>query len=321
MAGKVAHTMSLTLSKGQPESPQPSEIKHSRKPATSSLPRQRFGLDKLFLILVILYLVIPLMATLAFGLSNSKGGIGFSSYSGIFSDPDFGQTLLLSLELALASTVLTVILITPTVYWVQLRLPKARALMDFLALVPFAVPAIVMAFGLIEVYGTSNSLINILSLGLVPLLSNAPFNVVNTPQLLVCAYVIVSLPFVYRPIDNALRAINTRVLSEAAYSLGSGWWRTFLTVILPNILPGVISAALLTFSTVMGEFTLASLFGIYTFPIYLDVTGQNDAHKAASLAILSFILTLVCVLGIIFLVQRRPGGLQKSGQIDVVAAK
>jgi ABC-type spermidine/putrescine transport system permease subunit II len=79
------------------------------------------------------------------------------------------------------------------------------------------------------------------------------------------------------------------VLTEAAYSLGSGWWRTFLTIILPNIWPGIISAALLTFSVVMGEFTIAQLFSIYTFPIFLNGVGQNDPHRAASLSILSFI--------------------------------
>lgn len=279
--------------------------------------RWRLGLDKFFLLIVILYLVIPLVSTLVFGLVGGNG-VSFTTFQQIFSDKDFSQTLVLSLELALASTILAVVLITPTVYWVQLRLPGARALLDFLALIPFAVPAIVMAFGLIEVYGGSNMLVNVLSLGLVPLLSHPPFNVVNTPPLLVCAYVIVSLPFVYRPIDNSLRSINTRVLTEAAYSLGCGWWRTFLTVIIPNIWPGIISAALLTFSTVMGEFTLSSLFSIYTFPIYLDQTGQEDPHKAASLSILSFILTLLCVLGIILLVRRRPG---QQGEIEIAAAK
>ena len=229
--------------------------------------RRSFGLDKLFLILVILYLIVPLGATLVFGLSGANG-IGFSTYQQILSDPNFSATLLLSLGLAFASTILAVVLVTPTAYWVQLRLPRARPVMDFLSLVPFAVPAIVLSLGLVQVYGSSNTLVNVLSLGLVPLLSNPPFNIVNTPPLLACSYVIIALPFVYRPIDNSLRAINTAVLTEAAYSLGSGWWRTFLTVILPNIWPGVISAALLTFSTVMGEFTLASLFGIFTFPIY-----------------------------------------------------
>ena len=282
--------------------------------------RWSIGLDKVFLVLVVLYLIVPLAATLVFGLSNGRS-VNVGSYLQIFGDPDFSRTLLLSLELALSATILSVALVTPTAYWVQLRLPQARPLMDFLSLVPFAVPAIVMALGLVEVYGTPNTLVTALSFGLVPLLSNSPFNVVNTPQLLVCSYVIISLPFVYRPIDNSLRAINTKVLTEAAYSLGSGWWRTFFTIVLPNILPGVISAALLTFSTAMGEFTLASLFGIFTFPIYLNATGQNDPHKAASLAILSFILTLLCVLAIIFFVQRRPGGLRKEGQIDVAAAK
>src|SRR5207249_3420472 len=111
----------------------------------------RFGLDTLFLILVMFYLLVPLGATLSFGLSDGRR-INFGSYQQIFTDHDFSQTLTLSLELALASTLLAVILVTPTVYWVQLRLPQARPLLDFLSLVPFAVPAVVMSLGLLEVY-------------------------------------------------------------------------------------------------------------------------------------------------------------------------
>ena len=277
-----------------------------------------FGLDKIMLILVALYFLIPLLTTFIFGITDGSQ-LSLHGFSGIFNDADFGSTLLLSLELAVASTLLTVLVVTPTAYWVQLRLPRARVVMDILALVPFAVPAIVMAFGLIEVYSNDNPLIDVLSLGIVPLLRDT-LNIVNTPPLLICAYVIIALPFVYRPIDNNLRAINTRVLSEASSSLGAGWWRTFLTVILPNIWPGVTSAALLTFSTAMGEFTLASLFGLYTFPIYLNVTTQNDAHKAAALTILSFLITLLCVLGIALLgrVRRTGDGTQR---VSMIAAK
>ena len=276
-------------------------------------------LDKVFLVLIILYLLIPLAATLVFGLSGNNG-FDLKSYQQILGDHDFSSTLLLSLALGLSSTILSILLVTPTAYWVQMRLPGARPLMDVLSLVPFAVPAVLLSLGLVEVYGSSNPIINVVSLGLVPLLSNDPFNIVNTPQLLVCAYVIISLPFVYRPIDNSLRAINTRVLTEAAYSLGSGWWRTFFTIILPNIAPGVISAALLTFSTAMGEFTLASLFGLYTFPIYLDETGQSNPHKAASLSILSFVLTFICVLAIILIVRRVTVG-PKRGAVEVATIK
>ncbi len=278
-------------------------------PAREGRPRGRrsFNTSKIMLILVMLYLLVPLGAALWFGLQDP------TTFPRIFSDPDFSQTFLTSLELAAASTILAVVLVTPTAYWVQLRIPQARPLMDVLTLIPFAMPAIILAVGLVQEFnGTASPLINVLSLGLVPALDN--LNVVNTPPLLVCAYVIISLPFVYRPIDNNLRAINTFVLTEAAYSLGSGWWRTFLTVILPNIMPGVISAALLTFSVVMGEFTIAQLFSIYTFPIFLNNVGQNDPHRAALLSILSFIITLVCVLGIILFARRR-GGSESTAEI------
>jgi putative spermidine/putrescine transport system permease protein len=288
-------------------------------PLRKSKPRRRrsSGVNKIALLFVLFYLIVPLGATLWFGLDTGNG-FDLSSYQRIFSDPDFSQTFIASLKLAAATTILAVVLLTPTAYWVQMRIPQARPLLDFLTLVPFAVPAIVLGVGLLQEYsGTANPIIGVLSLGLVPVLDN--FNIVNTAPLLVCAYVITALPFVYRPIDNNLRAINTSVLTEAAYSLGSGWWRTFLTIILPNILPGIISAALLSFSIVMGEFTIAQLFSIYTFPIFLNNVGQNDPHRAASLSILSFIITLVCVLGIILLVRRRPGGAEAT--VEIGAAK
>jgi putative spermidine/putrescine transport system permease protein len=163
--------------------------KSKEKPARSG-----FGLDKIFLIIVLLYLLIPLGTTLAFSLTDGAG-FSLAPYSRIISDHDFATTFPLSLELALASTILVIILVTPTAYWMQMRLPQARPIMDFLTLVPFGVPAIVMAFGLIEVYGSPNGLVNVLSLGLVPLLSNV-LNWYNTPELLVCAYAIIALPFV-----------------------------------------------------------------------------------------------------------------------------
>ena len=285
-----------------------------------ALPRKRSraGLDMVFLFLALLYLLVPLGATLVFGLS---GNTPFESYSQILSDNDFYHTLLVSLGLAVSATLLSLLLVTPTAYWVQIRLPRLRWLLELLSLVPFAVPAIILSLGLLEVYGSPNPLTAVLSLGLVPLLSGPPFTIANTPPLLVCAYVVISLPFVYRPIDNSLRALNARVLTEAAQSLGATWWSIFLQVILPNIWPGLISAALLTFSTAMGEFTLASLFGIYTFPNYLNQVGQMDPRKAASLSVFSFFLTLICVLSIILLLRRRSDSGASNREIEIAAIK
>ncbi|GER83986.1 spermidine/putrescine ABC transporter permease [Thermogemmatispora aurantia] len=275
---------------------------------------------RLALALALLYLLIPLAATLVFGLSGSHGWGDLSSLGAVFGDPDFWQTLLTSLGLAAGTTVLVILLLTPTVYQVHLRLPQVQPLLEALALLPFAVPPIVLGTGLLQEYNgaaTNSPLVDLLSLGLVPLLSNV-FPLLDLPLLLICAYVIVALPFAYRAIDNSLRAVDVRVLTEAAASLGAGWWRTLLLVILPNIWPGILTAALLTFSTVMGELTLASLFNTYTFPIYLNMTGQNDPHRAALLAVLSFLLTLLCVLGMVPATRPRTGGGRAAlpGQIE-----
>jgi len=266
--------------------------------------RAKWGAHHLILLIVACYLLIPLVATLVFAFLDGNV-ISFSVITDVFSDSDFLSTLLLSLGLSIGSTLLALVLVAPTAYWVQLRLPKARPLLDILSLLPFAVPPIVLSLGYLELFGSAPNWINILSLGLVPLLSNPPFTIADTSGLLICAYVIIALPFMYRPIDNNLQAINTTVLSEAAASLGSNWWRTFFTVILPNILPGITNAALLAFTTAMGEFTIASLSGIYTFPVFLNQTGQNDPRQASWLTVVSFLIIMVCTLAIIFLARDR----------------
>jgi putative spermidine/putrescine transport system permease protein len=182
--------------------------------------RVRIGFSTSILLLVLLYLLIPLGATLVFGLSGGKN-INFGTYTAIFNDPDFYETFSLSLELSLSATVLTIILVTPTAYWVQTRLPQGRPIMDILTLVPFAVPAIVMALGLVETYGTPNVLIS-----------------------------------------------------------------------------------------------------IHSFPVYLFANGQNAPYKAASLTILSFLLTLLCVLGMLLVVaRRRPSGTEETANLGLVAVK
>src|SRR6266699_7198272 len=94
-----------------------------RTPADIYSPRKSrptgarsIGVDKIILALVMLYLLIPLGATLWFGLDTGKG-IDFSIYQRIFADPDFSQTIITSLELAFGATILAVVLVTPTAYW------------------------------------------------------------------------------------------------------------------------------------------------------------------------------------------------------------
>jgi putative spermidine/putrescine transport system permease protein len=119
---------------------------------------------------------------------------------------------------------------------------------------------------------------------------------------------VISLPFMYRPVNNALEAIDIRSLSEAGLSLGAGWGQILVYVIIPNIIPGIINGALLVFSTVFAEFTLSNLLlgsRFKTFPIYLVEFTRFDGRQASALAVISFTVAWLTSLALLRLVRGR----------------
>ena len=138
------------------------------------------------------------------------------------------------------------LLVVPTAYWIRLKLPRLRPVVEFITLLPLVIPAIVIVFGYLRLYNSSSWL---------PLTASAR----ATDLLLVFGYVTLALPYMYRAVDTGLRAIDVRTLTEAAQSLGAGWPTILFRVILPNVRAAVLSGAFLTFAIVIGEFTMASL--------------------------------------------------------------
>ncbi len=94
------------------------------------------------------------------------------------------------------------------------------------------------------------------------------------------AYVVLSLPYMYRSVDTGLRAIDIQSLTEAAQSLGAGWPTIILRVILPNVRLAVLGGAFLTFAIVMGEYTIANFLFRPAFGPYLSLLGRNQAVRA-----------------------------------------
>ncbi len=240
------------------------------------------------LVVSIVYFFLPLLGTAAFAFSTGKVFTLEYLAQGL-TDPDALGSILLSAGFAVSTTVVAVVLVAPSAYLVELRLPGLRPVLDFVTILPFVIPPIILTLGLEEVYGIRGI-----------------FNLVGSPVLLVGGYFALTLPFVYRAIDNALRAVDVRTLTEAAESLGSGPFRTFLRVIVPSISTGILSAALLAFTTIMGEFTLASLMGYATFPVMLNNTYASASREAASLVLVSFMITWLSVLALALVARRSP---------------
>ena len=226
-----------------------------------------------------IYFFLPLIGTLAFSLKD-KPITG--AYTGILKDKEFASSLLYSSVIGLATVVVSTALVVPTAFWVRLKLPRLRPVVEFITLLPFMVPPVVLVFGLISTYSRPPLALTESSRG--------------TDILLVAAYVVLSLPYMYRAADAGLAAIDVRALTEAAQSLGAGWPTILVRIILPNVRVAVLSGAFLTLAIVIGEFTIATFLARPAFAPYLGLLGDADPFRQAAVALVSFGLTWIAMI-------------------------
>lgn len=229
-----------------------------------------------------LFFFLPLLATFEFSLRARRGVYSFDAYQNVLSDPQFHATFIYSVIMAIFTIFVGLAIVTPTAFWVRLKLPKVRPVVEFITLLPLVIPPIVIVFGYIRLYNTSSWL---------PLTGTAR----GTDLLLMFGYATLALPYMYRAVDTGLRTIDIRTLTEAAQSLGAGWTTIILKLILPNVLVALLSGAFLTFAIVIGEYVLAALLNRPAFGPYMVWTGGNKAYEPAALAVIAFAITWACM--------------------------
>jgi len=234
---------------------------------------------------------------LDYSLRGKKDVLSFAAYENVLNDPQFLETFGFSLQMAILTIIVSTLIVVPTAYWVNLRLRYLRPLVEFVTLMPFVVPTIILVFGLIRIY------------------SRPPLSLTETESgtnlILIGAYAVLSFPYMYRAVDSGLRAIDVRTLTEAAQSLGAGWPTILFRVIFPNVRVAILSGAFLTFAIVIGEFTLATFLARPAFGPYMSLLGQNRAYEPAALAIMSFAMTWLSI-GVLNLLGR---GAPRQGQL------
>ena len=189
----------------------------------------------LWLVLGSAYFVLPLVATFVFSTQTSRHGHSLDAYATVLREAQFRSAIFFSLRLAIATIVVSTLLLVPTAYWVHLKLPRLRPLMELTTILPLVVPPIVLVVGLAKTFQSAP--------GWVFGEGSAPFHI---PAILVGAYTVLAFPYVYRSVDTGLRAIDIHTLTEASLSLGASWTTTIARVIVPNLRPAVLNGAFLT---------------------------------------------------------------------------
>jgi putative spermidine/putrescine transport system permease protein len=243
-----------------------------------------------------LFFLLPLLALLRFSLEgNTLGTWSISAWKQIVSYP--GPPPLLSaveitLELAVLTSVTTLVLLVPTMIWIRLRVQWISRAFEFLCLLPLTIPAIVLVVGLAPVY-------------------NKIRHFELSALMLFWVYVVLALPYAYRALSAGLNAIDVKTLSEAARSLGSSWPRVMVQVIAPNMWQAILNALLLSAALALGEFTIAYTLLYTNLQVELYSISRNTPNAsvifATSLAALVFTFVLLLIISYVGRRRRRTG--------------
>ncbi|SPF01143.1 ABC transporter permease [Streptomyces sp. MA5143a] len=241
-----------------------------------------------------LYFLVPLAASVVFTVDVPGEGVTFDAYTQILGTDGFVSSLLLSLELAAATIAVVLLLMVPAMVALRLGAPRLRPVVEVVCSLPLVVPPIAFVAGLGTVlkWGPEH-------LSRTPLFQT--FVAIQNPDfpvVLVLAYVVMALPFVYRALDAGLRAMDVRTLVEAARSCGANWPQALVRAVLPNLRGALLNSAFLTLALVLGEFTVAQLLGFRPFAVWIVNVSGSQAQLSVAVSVLSLLVTWAMLLAL-----------------------
>jgi spermidine/putrescine transport system permease protein len=172
-------------------------------------------------------------------------------------DPLYAKVLLHSFYMAIVATVICLFVGYPFAYIVATMPERWRPIMLFLVIVPFWTNSLIRTYGLKIVLGTQG----ILNKSLLYLdIIDKPMRIMYTETAVMIGLVYILLPFMILPLYSSIEKLDNTYL-EAAKDLGANKFQTFIKVILPLTMPGIIGGCLLVLLPALGMFYISDLLG------------------------------------------------------------
>ena len=227
------------------------------------------------------YLLLPLYAMLDFStrpFNFFAKGRSLESWRMISKQEGLGLALSRSIILAILVMAVILFVIVPTIIWVELRLPKLRRPLEFLCLLPLAIPAIVLVVGVAPIYRWIS------------------IHITESPISLVGVYSILILPYTYRSLAASLDVLDIHTLSEAAQTLGASVPRMLGGIIMPTLRSGILNGSFIAIALVLGEFTISNILNYKTFQVVIAQIGRTNGNVAVAVSLASITLVLVFLL-------------------------
>lgn len=241
-----------------------------------------------FVVVFAAFFVLPMMRLF---MASINGPAGLSAYLAIVTEPRYFSSLVSTLVLAFAVTVLTLVIATISGVFLERNRFFGRSILVAMLTFPLAFPGVVVGFMVIMLAGRQ---------GLIGTIARAVTgeNLVFAYSIagLLVGYVYFSIPRVILTVMAAAEKLD-RNLEEAARSLGASSWRVVADVIIPGLMPALTSGAAVCFATAVGAFgtafTLATDINVLPMTIYTEFTLRANIAVAATLSIVLGAVTWV----------------------------
>ncbi|MGB2953114.1 MAG: ABC transporter permease [Gaiellaceae bacterium] len=257
-----------------------------------ALSKNGARLLRAFFVLVVVFLYAPIVILLIFSFNNSElpsfplSGFTLHWYHQFLTNPDLKGALETSAIIAGLSSAAAVVLgVLASIALVRRRfIGKSAA--SALLLSPLVIPYVVFGIALLILFHTVGISRSILTV--------------------VIGHIVISLPYTILVLMPRLQQIDVS-LEEAAYDLGASRLRTFRSITLPLILPAVVSAFLIAYTTSFDEYAVASFVvgSRLTFPIYLYSALRFPSQLPQVIAVAVVVITVSLIVVIAAEVGRR----------------
>ncbi|MFD2237144.1 ABC transporter permease [Aureimonas populi] len=287
------------------------------KPAPASAPRRRllfapYLLNLPALLVVGTLLLVPLAMTLilslhSFGMyTGVSSDISLKNYAEIVRDPYFHEIFLRTLRISFLTTLLAAALGAPEAYILHRMKGGWRAFFLLVMLGPLLISVVARTLGWAMLLG-STGVINQMLLGLGILSAPVQFMYTETGVVIALAHVL--MPFMVISVWAALQRLDPQV-ENAAISLGASPFTVVRRIVLPQIMPGILTGSIIVFALAASAFATPAIIGGRRLKVaatlaYDEFLSTLNWPLGAAIAVLLLLANIVIILGCNRLVERR----------------
>ena len=233
-------------------------------------------------IVIAAFLLMPLVIMFIYSFSERwitilPEGFTIKYYIKTLTNEKFILGIIRGMIISIIPVVITNISVLLALYVVIVYMPKMEKVVQIFCLIPTTINGIIIATSVLSAYSGTNTIF------------------ANRIVMLTLIYCVFVLPMTYQGIRNSLYSVNTKGLLEAAEMLGYHKFYSYVTVVIPSILPGVCNSALMCFAGLFGDFAIIKIIASSQFETaqaYLYRNRSTDTQELSAAIVILLLITL-----------------------------